>query len=81
MTTLQLLRLIRKSFATADVSSSSSTGAPSAWRVLRMYRCVAPPPQLVATPPPLAAGRPHTSQLITFDGPTLARVLRVALVF
>jgi hypothetical protein len=31
--------------------------------------------------PPLAVGRPHTSSPITFDGPTLARVLRVALLF
>ena len=31
------------------------------------------------TSPPLAAGRPHTSPPITFDGPILARVLRVAL--
>ena len=30
----------------------------------------APPPQLVATSPPLAAGRPHTSPPITFDGPS-----------
>jgi hypothetical protein len=38
-------------------------------------------PQLVATSPPLAAGRPHTSPPITFDGPTFARVVRVALLF
>ncbi len=39
MTTLQLLamRLIRRSFAIAAVSSSTATGAPSAWRVLRLY--------------------------------------------
>ena len=81
MTILQLLatRLIRRSFAIAAASSSTATGAPSAWRVPRLWRCVAPPLRLVATSPPLAAGRPHTSPPITFDGPTLARVLRVAL--
>jgi hypothetical protein len=41
----------------------------------------APPPQLVATSPPLATGRPDTSPPITFDGPTLVRVLRVVLLF
>ena len=69
----------RRSFAIAAVSSSTATGAPSAWRVPRLWRCVAPPLRLVATSPPLAAGLPHTSPPITFDGPILARVLRVAL--
>jgi len=62
MTILQLLatRLIRRNFAIAAVSSSTATGAPSAWRVPRLCRCVSPPLRLVATSPPLAAGRPHT---------------------
>jgi hypothetical protein len=79
--TLQLLvtRHTRRSFAIAAASSSTATGAPSVWHVLRLWRCVAPPPQLVATSLPLAACRPHTSSPMTIPGPTIGRVARVAL--
>jgi len=42
--TLQLLvtRHTRRSFAIAAASSSTATGAPSGWHVLRLWRCVAP---------------------------------------
>jgi hypothetical protein len=80
-TTLQLLvtRLTRRIFAITAASSSTATGVSSAWHVIKPWRCVALPPQLVATSLPLAACRPHTSPLITFPGLTLARVARVAL--
>ena len=39
----------------------SAQDAVASWHVPRMWSCVAPPPRLVATSPPLAAGRPHTS--------------------
>ena len=38
-----------RSFVTVTVSSSSKTGAPLGWPVLRLWRCVAPSPQRVAT--------------------------------
>jgi hypothetical protein len=47
------------SFVTVAAFSSSKTGAPSGWHVLRLWFCVAPSPPrvakslLLATPPPL----------------------------
>ena len=45
-TTLRSLdiRRTKRSFATAAVSSFTATGAPLGWHVLKLWRCVAPPP-------------------------------------
>jgi hypothetical protein len=47
---------------------SQQTGAPSGWPVLRLWRCVAPPPQRVATSLPLAARRPSTWPTMIMTG-------------
>jgi hypothetical protein len=38
------IRRTKRSFATAAVSSFTATGAPLGWHVLKLWRCVAPPP-------------------------------------
>jgi hypothetical protein len=60
MTILLTLVISRKnkSFVTVVASSSSKPGTSSGWHVIRLWRCVAPPPprRHVATPrdlPPL----------------------------
>jgi hypothetical protein len=65
-------RVTRRSFAIAAASSSTATCAPSVWRVLRLYPTTAR--RHVSAP---RRRPPHTSPPITFDGPTLARVVRV----
>jgi hypothetical protein len=61
------LSAAHRSFVTvaeAYISEASSikTGAPSGWHVIRLWRCVAPPPPRVATSLPLAARSPSTLQ-------------------
>jgi hypothetical protein len=50
----------KEEFVTAVASSSTATGAPLGWRVLRLRRCVAPPPLRVATSLRPATCRPST---------------------
>jgi len=57
-----------RSFVTVAASSSSKTGAPSAWHVLRLWRYVVLPPPRVATSLPLAARRPSTWPTMIMTG-------------
>ena len=63
----------KEEFVTATASSSTATGAPSGWRVLRLRRCVAPPPLRVATSLRLATCRPSTWSPTGMPGPTGTR--------
>jgi len=57
-----------RSFVTVAASSSSKTGAPSGWHVLRLWRYVVLPPPRVATSLPLAARRPSTWPTMIMTG-------------
>jgi hypothetical protein len=62
------LSAAQKSFVTVAASSSSKTGAPSGWHVLRLWRCVAPPPPRVATSLHLVTCRPSTWPTTSMTG-------------
>ena len=47
-----VIRRTKRSFVTVASSSYTVNGAPSGWHVLRLWRCVAPPPPRVATSQP-----------------------------
>jgi hypothetical protein len=65
-----VIRHTKRSFVTVAASSSTETGAPSGWHVLRLWRCVAPPLPRVATSLHLTTCRPSTWSPTSMHGPT-----------